>query len=103
MRFARWRLTLAVTLGLVAAGTPALATATPARPRVAGLDLDRATVLDLQDAMARHRLSSAALTAFYLHRIRTVDPALHAVLETNPDALREAFASDAQRRRGGAR
>src|SRR5256885_13197241 len=44
-----------------------------------------ATVLDLQRSMDAHRLSSAALTAFYLDRIRTLNPKLHAVIETNPE------------------
>ena len=60
-------------------------------------------MLDLQRAMDRRRLSSVRLTAFYLHRIRTVDPLLHSVIETNPHALRAAAGSDVWRHRRGGR
>jgi amidase len=53
--------------------------------------------------MARHRLSSVALTAVYLGRIHRLNPKLHAVIETNPDALGQAVASDLHRLRHGAR
>src|SRR5918994_1319865 len=94
------RLWLAATLaaGMVLTGAPP-ATAldrdgdfTP----LGGIDLQRATVLDLQHAMRRQRLTSVGLTRFYLHRIRALNPVLHAVIETNPDAAREAAASDAR-------
>jgi amidase len=68
-----------------------------------GIDLEHATVLDLQHAMDNGRLSSVTLTNFYLQRIRTLDPMLNAVIETNPQALREAGRSDAHRQRQGAR
>jgi amidase len=85
-------------------GTPAAA-ARPAvnPPSLLGVDLDTATVLDLQHAMARHRLTSAALTVFYLNRIRQLNPQLHAVIETNPAALAEAIASDVHRFLRGSR
>src|SRR5512144_792467 len=72
-------------------------------PVLRGVRLDRATVLDLQQAMRRRRLTSSALTNFYLARIRALNPRLHAVIETNPDARREAAASDRRRRARGAR
>ncbi len=68
-------------------------------PRLAGIDLERATIPDLQRAIDHHRLSSTRLTAFYLARIAALDPRLHAVITTNPDALRDAIASDHHRRR----
>jgi amidase len=80
------------------AGRPAAGAAV-----VAGIDLDRATVLDLQRAMRSGRLTAVALTAFYLARIHRLNPLLHAVIETNPDALREAQRSDLRRRHSGAR
>ncbi|MFD0891069.1 hypothetical protein ACFQ08_41525, partial [Streptosporangium algeriense] len=63
-----------------------------------GLDLDRATVLDMQRAMNQRRFDSVTLTRFYLDRIRAVDPLLNAVISTNPAALREAAQSDRRRR-----
>jgi amidase len=83
--------------------TVALTAAGADGTRLAGIDLERATVVDLQRAMGQRRLDSLALTAFYLGRIRQLDPRLHAVIETNPDALREALASDERRRHHGAR
>jgi amidase len=71
--------------------------------RFGGIDLNKATVLDLQRAFRERRLSSTGLTAFYLARIRLLDGKLNSVIETNPDALREAAASDLHRRRHGAR
>ena len=108
MRSVRWWLAAVIAVGLTFAGAPAAVAGDATGgtgsggPVLRGIDLERATVLDLQQAMDRRRLSSVALTAFYLRRIRTVDPRLHAVIETNPHALREAAASDLQRRRHGA-
>jgi amidase len=85
-----------LSLALVFTGTP-VTTPSP------GIDLDRATVLDLQRAMARDHLDSVGLTRFYLRRIRELNPSLNAVIETNPDAVREAAASDAYRHRRGPR
>lgn len=106
MRTARWCLAAAMAAGLVLTGAPpASATpsgaapsgATPRDPVVRGIDLEDATVLDLQDAMDRRRLSSVRLTAFYLQRIRRVDPLLNSVIETNPHALLHAARSDLHR------
>ena len=88
----------------VLAGSPsAAARPAPAVGTLHGINLDSSTVLDLQRDMNSHRLNSVSLTAFYLARIHQLNPSLHAVIETNPDALRDAVASDAQRRRHGAR
>ncbi|WP_271223113.1 amidase [Streptosporangium carneum] len=99
---ARWlaAMTLAVGLSVAAPAHAHEAATPPAGTTLRGLDLDRATVLDMQRAMNRGRFDSATLTRFYLDRIRTVDPLLHAVIATNPAALREAEQSDRRRRRG---
>ena len=97
-----------VALGLVspAAAAPARSgsggTGNPAavRPVLRGIDLESATIPDLQRAMSSRRLSSVQLTGFYLRRIRALNPELHAVIATNPDALRIASASDKLRRKG---
>src|SRR5689334_11510238 len=73
------------------------------RPVLRGIDLESATIPDLQRAMDRHKLTSVQLTSFYLRRIAALNPRLHAVIMTNPDALRIARASDKQRRHAGAR
>jgi amidase len=65
--------------------------------RIRGIDLERSTIPDLQDAMDHHRLSSVELTAFYLGRIDELNPDLHAVIATSPLALVEAVLSDVRR------
>lgn len=70
------------------------------RPVLRGIDLEAATIPDLQRAMGSRRLSSVELTGFYLRRIRALNPRLHAVIATNPDAPRIAAASDRLRRTG---
>ncbi len=60
-------------------------------------------ITQLQAAMAAGELDSVTLTRAYLERIARLDrsgPRLNAVLELNPDALKEAAALDAERRRG---
>lgn len=106
MRTLRWR--LAATLITILALTAAPAAAAPPgiedpNPVLSGIDLEQATVLDLQEAMDQGELSSAELTRFYLARIRALNPDLNAVIETNPHALRDAVQSDRTRRSSGAR
>jgi amidase len=112
---------LLATAAVVSAGLVSPATATPApaghgpaghghgghgspvtavRPVLRGIDLESATIPDLQRAMNRKRLSSVQLTGFYLRRIAALNPRLRAVIATNPDALRIATASDRLRRKG---
>jgi amidase len=99
----------AATVGLVspanAAPAKPAANSGPAaiRPVLHGIDLESATIPDLQKAMGRGRLSSVELTRFYLSRIRALDPKANAVLAVNPDALKIAAASDQQRRRHSVR
>ncbi|MFF0866062.1 amidase [Nonomuraea sp. NPDC003560] len=95
-------LALALAAGLTAAVPAHAREAAPpsAGTVLRGLDLDRATVLDLQRAMDHGRFDAVTLTRFYLDRIRAVDPLLHAVIQTNPGALGEAERSDRRRRRG---
>jgi amidase len=57
----------------------------------------------LQAAMAAGRLSSAALTGFYLQRIERLNPALHAVITVSPHVGAEAAASDEARAAGAPR
>ena len=62
-----------------------------------------ATFTDLQRLMAARELSSVELTRAYLRRIERLNPLLHAVIETNPRALRIAERLDAERRQGTVR
>ncbi|HKR75690.1 MAG TPA: amidase [Rhodanobacter sp.] len=61
-----------------------------------------ASIAQLQLRMHDGTLSSQALTQQFLDRIQQIDrngPALHAVLETNPDALQTAAKLDRRRRK----
>lgn len=81
-------------VAIAAAGllVPAAADASPNR------FLDQATIPDLQRAMDRRQLTSEQLTRGYLLRIEELNPKLHAVVQTNPDALAAAKESDTRRR-----
>ncbi|GAA3089822.1 amidase [Streptosporangium carneum] len=68
-----------------------------------GVDLERVTILDLQQAMDGKRLTSEQLTRTYLQRIHQLNPRLGAVVTVNPDAVALARRSDAVRRSGKAR
>lgn len=64
---------------------------------------EEASVADLQRQMAAGTLNSHTLTAAYLDRIAAIDrsgPSLNSVITTNPDALKEADALDAERKAG---
>ena len=91
---------LALLLGVVGASAPAALATGPTNTRVAGIDIDASTIPQLQSLMNRHRLSSVQLVQFYLHRIKTLNPKLHAVITVSPTALRDARRADAARRRG---
>lgn len=74
------------------------------RFRPAGVDLDDATIPQLQAAMDSRRLSALRLTLTYLARIRTLDPWLGSVVDVDRrGAIREAIQSDLRRRRGQVR
>lgn len=67
---------------------------------------EEATIETLQARMRDGRLDSATLTRAYLDRIAAIDdagPTLGAVIEPNPDAMRDAEARDAERRAGKVR
>ena len=87
---------LLLVAGLVVSGGP---TGSAAGIGPGGVDVDKATIPELQRAMSAGRLTSAGLTRFYLDRIERIDrPLLHSVIATSPSALDEARASDARRR-----
>ena len=70
------------------------------------MDLDEITISQLLDALRSGRSTSHALVQQYLGRIEANDHAgagLHALIETNPDALQLADAADAERRAGRVR
>ena len=66
-------------------------------------ELNETTIGALQKQMQTGRHTSASITKLYLDRIEAIDkrgPALNAVIELNPDALKIAGAMDAERKAG---
>jgi amidase len=105
MKISRRRLLASVAATALAAGgllatAPAGQTSPVPSTRVAGINVDRTTIPQLERLMDRHRLSSVQLTRFYLHRIKKLNPALHTVITVNPRAMAEARAADRARRAG---
>src|SRR5258706_41 len=72
-------------------------------PAHADFDLEETTIAQLQEAMRTGARTSHSICAAYLARIVELDPKLHAVLETNPDALTVADRLDAERKTGHVR
>jgi amidase len=69
-------------------------------------ELEEKTIRELQEALAQGTLTSRRLVEMYQARIAALDkdgPALHAVLEINPDALSIADELDKERQLKGAR
>ena len=73
------------------------------RARVAGLDLQTATVEQLQGAIKARRLSSRTLTEAYLRRIKAYDKATNSIRALSPTALAEADRLDRERWSKGVR
>ena len=106
-------LPLAIAAALLAAcqQTPAPGAATPAGTSAApdaqaAFAHEEAGIADLQAKMQAGSLTSRALTQAYLDRIAAIDdagPMLNAVIELNPDALKDADARDAERKAGKVR
>jgi amidase len=61
------------------------------------------SIAQLQAAMSARRTTSREITSEYLERIRRLDPKLHSVIETNPDALDIAEDLDEERHNGHVR
>jgi amidase len=66
-------------------------------------DFVEKSIPELQAAMAAGQLTSEELVFGYLGRIQALNPVLHSVIETNPDAIAIAEDLDRERRRGHVR
>ncbi len=107
------RLTICVALSLclLACGRYATPDPAPARPSdpadtTPSIEVVELDIAQLQARMADDELTSRALTRAYLDRIAAIDdagPTLNAVIETNPDAVDDAAALDAERQAGRVR
>jgi amidase len=79
---------------------------TPAVSVAGSFDLEEATVAGLQIEMQAGRLTARELAEQYLARIEKLDsvgPALHSIIETNPDAVQLAEELDRERKAKGPR
>lgn len=65
--------------------------------------LEEATIEGLQELMSAGKLSSRELTQAYLRKVASLNPLLHAIIETNPQALQVADRLDRERRQGNLR
>ena len=94
---------VAGTAAMLTGGLTSFAKAVPAAAaHIAGDDapwLER-TIPQLQALMASRQLTSRELTQGYLDRIASLNPLLHAVIETNPQAVGIAAKRDNERRSG---
>src|SRR5213592_3966882 len=93
-------------LGTSAAGSAALLTgglATLFKETALGgssFPFVEATIPQLQAAMTNGQLTSRDLVLGYLQRIQSLNPTLHAVIETNPNAVAIATGLDNERKAG---
>src|SRR6476659_7735428 len=75
-------------------------------PPPATFNLDEATIADLQQRMTSGRATARSIAEQYIARIEAIDrsgPALHSVIEMNPEALSIADQLDAERKSRGPR
>lgn len=69
-------------------------------------ELDEKSIRELNQALEQGEYSSEEITRLYLGRIEALDhqgPGLHAIIETNPDALETARELDRERQESGPR
>ncbi|HEY4307466.1 MAG TPA: amidase family protein [Gemmatimonadaceae bacterium] len=88
------------------AATFLASTALAQTPRAITVDVNEATVTDLQRAMAEGRVTSVELVDAYLARITAYDhrgPAINAMIRLNPRARADAAKLDAERKAGHVR
>lgn len=108
MRHLPLALSVAMLLSACQPDTPSSTTSNtaPAANTLPASALEEATVLGLQRKMSAGTLTSHTLVQAYLDRIAAIDaagPHLNAVIERNPDALKEADKLDAERKAGNVR
>ncbi|HXD75582.1 MAG TPA: amidase family protein, partial [Vicinamibacterales bacterium] len=72
-------------------------------PLTAAFDPLEKSIRELQRAMGARQITSAQLVQFYMDRIAGYDAVVNAMLFLNPNALADARALDAERRRGRVR
>ncbi|MEO5885161.1 MAG: amidase, partial [Candidatus Limnocylindrales bacterium] len=88
---------MAIMLGVSGVAAPVAVAAKDTSTRIGRINVDAATIPQLQSLMDRHRLSSVRLVKFYLRRIEKLNPRLHAVITVSPRALADARRADRAR------
>ena len=86
--------------------TIGLAAVTASTGRAQAIDLEEITVDAIQNGFKSGRFTAKTLTETFLARIDSIDrkgPALNAIIELNPDALKIAATLDAERKAKGIR
>ncbi len=95
-----WAIRLGLAI-LVCIGSPALA-----QNRNASQAIEELSLSDLSAMIGRGQMTAEAATRLYLARIAAMDrtgPTLRSVIATNPDAIAQARALDAERKAGRVR
>jgi amidase len=96
-------------MGTTAAGSAALLTGgltsllRDSASASTGFPFVEASITQLQAAMAAGQLSARELVQGYLNRAQQLNPILHAVIETNPNAIAIAAGLDSERKKGHVR
>ncbi len=105
-KFVRNGLISGVALATVRALTDTPAKGADAVRAPQSFELDEVTVNDLQNGIASGKYTARSLAQKYLERIADIDkrgPAIHSVIETNPEAMAIATTLDNERKAGRVR
>jgi amidase len=86
-----------------AAPITAVKTATPVSKSVLSVEIEEATIFELQHEMQKGTLTSEQLVQFYLDRIEEYDDTIHSIITIDDDVLEEARQLDSERKAGKVR
>jgi amidase len=105
--FNKWMLfatALLLTGGLYAVPTEATANTTnPVVEQVLSVEIEEATIFELQHELQRGNLTSEELVQFYLDRMEAYDDTLNSIITVDDDVLEEARQLDQERKAGKVR
>ena len=75
----------------------------PIVERVLSVDIEEATIFELQHALQSSKLTSEELVQFYLERIEAYDDTINSIITVDEDVLEEARQLDQERKAGKVR
>lgn len=78
-------------------------TANPAVEKALSVEIEEATIFDLQHAMQKGALSSEQLVQYFLERIEEYDDSIHSIITVDDDVIAEAKQLDKERKAGKVR